>query len=343
MIPVHAIPAKPQPRETAGWKRELAEAISNPVELLRAVGLDDRADLLRQAERAQALFRLRVPRDFVARMRQGDPDDPLLLQVLPLGEEFATAEGFLSDPVGDLKAQRQPGLLHKYHGRALLITTGVCAINCRYCFRREYPYTEASASQAQWQQSLDYIGSDSSISEIILSGGDPLTLSDKRLGRLLDELEAIPNLRRLRIHSRLPVVLPSRVTEQLVARLASSRFEVVMVIHSNHAQELSDSVAVAIQRLRERQIHCLNQAVLLKNVNDSAAAQIELSEQLFTIGVLPYYLHLLDRVKGAAHFEVEEQLARQMMQQLRSTLPGYLVPRLVREIAGEPGKTPISD
>ena len=339
MIPVQAIPAKP--KNTVQWKQELSDAIQDPAELLSFVGLHEDADRLRQAISAQRLFKLRVTRSFAKRMQYGNPQDPLLLQVLPLGNELQHTQGFSADPVGDLHAQKQPGLLHKYHGRVLLITTGSCAINCRYCFRREYPYSEASATQSQWQESLDYIGADNSITEVILSGGDPLMLSDKRLDKLICHLEAIPHLKRLRIHSRLPVVLPSRITNELVQRLYQSRLQAVMVIHSNHAQELDRDVHLAVDKLQQAKILCLNQAVLLNNINDSLSALSDLSERLFEIGVQPYYLHLLDKVSGAAHFDVPEQRAWQLITQMRSQLPGYLVPKLVRELAGEPYKTPV--
>lgn len=341
MIPVQAIPAKLAGKKPAQWKQELAEAIENPAELLRFVGLMDDADRLEQAVSAQSLFKLRVTKSFAGRMQYGNAHDPLLLQVLPLGEEHQQTEGFSADPVGDLHAQKQPGLLHKYHGRVLLIATGSCAINCRYCFRREYPYSEASATQSQWRQSLDYIAADDSISEVILSGGDPLMLSDKRLDKLISHLEGISHLKCLRIHSRLPVVLPSRITDTLVQRLSSSRLQAVMVIHCNHAQELDQEVATALNKLKLGHITCLNQAVLLKGINNSLSALAGLSERLFEMGVLPYYLHLLDKVKGAAHFDVPEQQALQLMRQLQAQLPGYLVPKLVREIAGQPNKTPV--
>ena len=339
MIPVQAILAKP--KNTVQWKQELAEAIEDPAELLRFVGLQGDADRLQKAVSAQKLFKLRVTKSFAKRIEYGNPLDPLLRQVLPLGEERQEAAGFKADPVGDLLAQKQTGLLHKYQGRVLLITTGSCAINCRYCFRREYPYSEASATQSQWQSSLDYIAADTSITEAILSGGDPLMLSDKRLDKLITQLEQIPHLKRLRIHSRLPIVLPSRITNTLITRLQLSRLQVVMVVHSNHAQELNHEVAAAIQTLKQANITCLNQAVLLQGVNDSLSALSQLSERLFEIGVLPYYLHLLDKVTGAAHFDVPEQQALQLIAQLQAQLSGYLVPKLVREIAGQPNKTPV--
>ncbi|KAB7627833.1 EF-P beta-lysylation protein EpmB [Alkalilimnicola sp. S0819] len=331
---VHAKTTSPAP---ASWQRQYAEAVRDPRELLQLLDLP--ADLLPAARRAAGLFPLRVPRAFIARMQPGRSDDPLLRQVLPLDAEFDEAPGFVADPVGDLAAHGGAGVLHKYHGRALLITTGACAVHCRYCFRRHYPYPEAQSSRSQWQPALDYLRTHPEIQEIILSGGDPLSLSDQRFGELLRELEALPQLRRLRIHSRLPVVLPDRVNETLLGQLRESRLRSVVVIHANHAAELDPSVARAVAALGEAGAMLLNQAVLLQGVNDTLEAQCALSERLFDIGVLPYYLHLLDRVRGARHFDLPEARAVALWRQMAARLPGYLLPRLVREISGEPNKT----
>lgn len=319
------------------WQQELADAVRDRSELLRLLELPPEALTAPQAERE---FPLRVPRAYVARMRKGDPTDPLLRQVLPLAEEEAQTPGFFTDPVGDLQAMPQPGLLHKYHGRALLITTGACAVHCRYCFRRHFPYSDAKPA-GQWQSSLDHIAADTSLGEIILSGGDPLALSDARLAALTEQLAAIPHVRRLRIHTRLPIVLPSRVNDELVAWLRASPLQKVLVVHANHANEIDDDTRAALRVLQDCGLTLLNQAVLLRGVNDSVAAQAALSEALFGAGVLPYYLHLLDRVQGAAHFEVPEIEARALLRGLRERLPGYLVPRLVRETEGEASKRPI--
>ncbi len=326
-------------RETPRWQHELACAITDPAELLRELGLSP--ELLPAARHAARLFPLRVPRGFVARMRHGDPDDPLLRQVLPLGAETVPVPGFVADPVGDLAARAAPGVLHKYQGRALLVATGACAIHCRYCFRRQFPYAEDQASRGGWSAALDYLRADGSIREVLLSGGDPLSLSDRRLAELTAGLEAIPHLVRLRIHSRQPVVLPSRVDAGLLALLERSRLQKVLVLHVNHANELDADVARALAALRGIGVTLFNQAVLLAGVNDDIEALAELSEALFGLGVIPYYLHLLDRVQGAAHFDVPEDRARALMARLRARLPGYLVPRLVREIAGQPSKTPV--
>ena len=331
------IPRIPARDDTPAWQRLLARSITDPAELLRRLRLDPA--LLPAARAAAARFRLRVTLPWLARIRPGDPHDPLLRQVLPLGEELAPQPpGFGPDPVGDLAAGRAPGLLHKYHGRALLITTGACAIHCRYCFRRHYPYGEHNASAAL-EDSLAYLRRRPDIKEFILSGGDPLMLGDARLAALLDALEALPHLRRLRLHSRLPVVLPQRITPTLVDRLAASRLAAVLVIHANHPREIDDSVTEALQALNRAGVRLFNQSVLLRGVNDDVDSLAELSERLFDSGVQPYYLHLLDPVAGAAHFEVPEAKARALHAALAARLPGYLLPRLAREQAGAPAKT----
>lgn len=326
--------------DTAVWQREWQAAITDPAELIERLGLP--AECLGPAQTAEQLFALRVPLGYLQRMRYGDRQDPLLRQVLPVGEEANSAPGFVADPVGDHDSLHAGGVIHKYHGRALLIATGACAIHCRYCFRRHFPYAEANASSGQWQTALAYLRADPSISEVILSGGDPLSLNDRRLAQLADELAAIPHLKRLRIHSRLPVVLPSRVDSALLDWFAHNRLQPVMVIHANHPSELDASVKEAMQRLNGAGVRVFNQAVLLRGVNDQTSVLASLSEQLFDMGVQPYYLHLLDRVQGAQHFEVSEHKARALMQSLTKQLPGYLLPRLVREIAGEPSKTCIN-
>lgn len=330
--------AETRPTTTDHWQTLYRQAITDPEALLQALDLP--ADLLPAARRASALFPLRVPQGFLARMQRGDPDDPLLRQILPLTDENMAIPGFQADPVGDMQAMPIPGVLHKYHGRVLLIMTGGCAINCRYCFRRHFPYAEAQLSQRQWHQALAYLREATDVNEVILSGGDPLLLPDGKLGQRLRDLEQIPHLSRLRIHSRLPVVLPERVTPAFIELLSGSRLQSVLVLHANHARELDTSVADAMAKLRGTGLTLLNQAVLLRGVNDTTEAQIALSEQLFRIGVLPYYLHLLDPVDGAAHFNVNATMAVELLQTVRERLPGYLVPTLVREDAGAPSKTP---
>ena len=271
-------------------------------------------------------------------MRKGDRHDPLLLQVLPVAAERQVAAGFSADPLAEAAALAAPGLVQKYAGRALVLATGACAINCRYCFRRDFPYAESGATRAGVEAAVDAVAADPTIHEVILSGGDPLLLDDERLGRLVERIEAIPHVRRLRIHSRLPIVLPTRVTESLTAILAATRLATVMVVHANHPAELDAAVAAALARLAAARVILLNQAVLLAGVNDSVAVLATLSERLVEIGVLPYYLHLLDRVQGTAHFEVSEDAAKCLHEALRARLPGYAVPRLAREVPGEPAK-----
>jgi EF-P beta-lysylation protein EpmB len=274
-------------------------------------------------------------------MVRGDRHDPLLLQVLPTAAESVQSPGYQCDPLGELHAMPAPGVLHKYRGRALLTVTGACAIHCRYCFRRHFPYSDANPANGNLQRSLDYLARQPDIQEIILSGGDPLTLSNARLQSLAEQLAAIPQLHTLRIHTRLPVVLPERVDTGLLAWLGRQSLQVVMVIHCNHPNEIDASVTGALRQIRDAGATLLNQSVLLHRVNDDAATLTRLSEALFAAGVLPYYLHLLDKVQGAAHFAVSQETAKQLLAALRASLPGYLVPRLVRDIPGQHSKSPL--
>jgi L-lysine 2,3-aminomutase len=320
------------------WQLALRDAISDPAELRRTLELGP------EHEHAAAArdFPLRVPRGFVARMRKGDPSDPLLLQVLAQGLELNDTPGFVDDAVGDLDHVRPGGILHKYQGRALLVATGACAVHCRYCFRRHFPYDEQNASRNAWREALASLAADDSIEEVILSGGDPLSLSDRRLAELATALDEIPHLRRLRIHTRLPVVLHERVDAALLEWLGQGRLQRVMVLHANHAQELDARVQAACKALSECGVTLLNQSVLLRRINDDARTLAKLSERLFECGVMPYYLHLLDRVRGTAHFEVPEAEAARIMRELAACVSGYLVPRLVRETAGQPYKLPVT-
>lgn len=332
--------ARSQPKiEPADWQHAQREAYARPADLLAALGLT--AAEVGLSEAAAASFPLRVPRPFAARMRLGDAADPLLRQVLPITAETRRRAGFVADPVGDLAAERAPGLLHKYRGRALLLVTGACAIHCRYCFRREFPYSD-SVGSARLDAALEVLAGLDDVDEVILSGGDPLSLRDDRLAALAERLAAMPRLRRIRVHTRLPITIPSRITPALIAWLTRGPLAPVVVLHVNHAQEIDDSVIEALLPLRAAGVPLLNQAVLLKGVNDSAEALRALSERLFEAGILPYYLHLLDRVQGAAHFNVAERRARALLDALRESLPGYLVPKLVREIAGQRSKTPLA-
>lgn len=317
------------------WKLLLREAFRDVDQLLAFVGLS-RADL---ALSASASFPLLVPRGFAERMRHGDAADPLLRQVIPLAEEDQPAPGFLSDPVGDLARTRGPGLIHKYPHRVLLIATGSCAVHCRYCFRRHFPYSEELAAREQWGEAVAQIGADDSIHEVILSGGDPLSLATAKLQELSDALSAFKHLRRFRIHTRWPIALPERVDPELLRWLSGLPWPLTIVLHANHAREFDDNVDAALLRLRGAGAVLLNQSVLLRGVNDSVPALRELSETLADAGVTPYYLHLLDRVAGAAHFEVGLGEARALIRALRRQLPGYLVPRLAREVPGRSSKT----
>jgi len=332
------IPLSPAGLESEAWQRELAEAVSDPAELLRLLDLDPRR--VPQAQLIGSAFPLRVPRYFVGLMRRGDPADPLLAQVLPTLNEQLQVPGFVADPVGDLPASCDFGLLKKYHGRALLVSTGACAVHCRYCFRRHFPYAEQTVLR-HWQQALEALRRQTDVRELILSGGDPLCLSDSRLHRLIADAASLPHLQRLRIHTRVPVVMPSRVTQALCQVLAGSRLQAVMVIHANHPREITPVLDHALVKLRTAGIPLLNQSVLLKSVNDDADTLATLSESLFGIGVVPYYLHTLDRVAGAAHFDVPLARARRLYAELRTRLPGYLVPRMVRELPGRAYKTPL--
>lgn len=325
------------PWQTQDWQRQLAGAFTEPEQLFRYLQLDNA--LLPAAKAAARRFAMRVPRGYAALMEKRNPLDPLLRQVLPLAEESETRRDLTTDPVGDADAAVVPGLLHKYRGRALLITTGACGIHCRYCFRRHFPYSEFSAIRQRWQPAIRYLQSNADISEVILSGGDPLTLSDAGLGELAETLEGIPHLRRLRVHSRLPVVLPERVNEQMISWLAGGRLQASLVLHVNHPNELSSHLQRALRPLSSAGITLLNQSVLLRGVNDSADVLCDLSASLFANGILPYYLHLLDPVQGAAHFETAAAGAVRLHREMQRRLPGYLVPRMVRDLPGEESKT----
>jgi len=320
------------------WRALWREAVTDPRELLALVGLAHLADRLPAGD---AGFALRVPRGFVARMRKGDPLDPLLLQALPQLAEQDVVEGFSVDAVGDMAARSAQGVLHKYEGRALLVASGSCAINCRYCFRRHFPYGDEMAAAGQWRKALEHVRQDRSISELILSGGDPLSLSTSKLEELTQGLAEIPHVTRLRIHTRLPVVLPERIDDTFIRWLAGLPLQKVVVLHANHANEFDGAVDAACARLRDAGATLLNQSVLLRGINDDAGVLAELSERLFAAGVLPYYLHQLDRVQGAAHFEVPDDRAQALVESVRHRLPGYLVPKLVREVGGEPSKRPV--
>ncbi len=318
------------------WQAALINAVTDPRELLELLELD--FAWLDQAKAAATLFPLKVPREFVSRMQKGNINDPLLRQVLPLGDEFKLVEGFEKDPLQEKTINPIPGLLHRYHGRVLLTLSGNCSINCRFCFRRHFPYAKNNPGTAGWQLALDYISCDETITEVILSGGDPLVVNDSQLHEFTEALSTIPHLKRLRIHSRMPIVLPERVTSELVALLTHTRLRPVMVVHCNHPQEITPAVSLAIKNLTSANITVLNQAVLLKDINNNADTLVALSEALFSSGILPYYLHVLDKVEGCAHFDLEREVAQNLHLQVTERLPGYLVPKLVCTQAGAAAK-----
>ncbi|XKE44579.1 EF-P beta-lysylation protein EpmB [Halomonas organivorans] len=335
-IPLQRRAAEPSP---GAWQRQLAAALRDPRELCRRLELEPR--WWPGAETGHALFEVRVPEAYLARIRPGDPQDPLLRQVLPLGEEAEAAPGYVADPLAEADHTPRRGLIHKYAGRVLLIASPACAVNCRYCFRRHFPYEENAPSRAQWEETLAYLRDDPSIVEAILSGGDPLAASDRQLAWLVERLDGIPHLKRLRIHTRLPVVIPDRIDDALLAWLGGTRLQKVMVLHVNHANEIDQAVVDACRRLQAAGVTLLNQSVLLHGVNDDVDTLAALSERLFEAGVLPYYLHVLDPVAGAAHFAVPDDAARALVAELRTRLPGFLMPALVREVPGEASKTPL--
>ena len=320
------------------WQTLLQKSEKSPWLLLDGLDIND----ISLSTTANNLFPFRVTTGFSKRIEKGNPDDPLLRQILPLTDEELEHPGFSNDPLAEQEQQPVPGLLHKYNGRVLLIVTGACAIHCRYCFRRHFPYSDANTGGYNLEPALQYLENDKTVSEVILSGGDPLSISDERLTTLVNLLAGIQHIKRLRIHSRIPVVLPERITDKLLRALTATRLQPVMVIHVNHANELDSVTAQALENIGQHNIPLFNQAVLLKGVNDSVDALVQLSEKLFEFGVIPYYLHMLDPVRGTVHFQVEESRAKQIMQHLHGLLPGYLVPRLVREIAGSASKISVS-
>ncbi|MEZ7218236.1 EF-P beta-lysylation protein EpmB [Klebsiella spallanzanii] len=321
------------------WLAQLADVVTSPDELLHLLNVDADANLLAGRD-AKRLFALRVPRAFIARMEPGNPNDPLLRQVLTSQDEFINAPGFSTDPLEEQHSV-VPGLLHKYTNRALLLVKGGCAVNCRYCFRRHFPYAENQGNKRNWQTALEYVAAHPELDEIIFSGGDPLMAKDHELDWLITQLESISHIKRLRIHSRLPIVIPARITDALVARFSASSLQLLLVNHINHANEIDAEFRGAMKRLRMAGVTLLNQSVLLRGVNDNAQTLADLSNALFDVGVIPYYLHVLDRVQGAAHFMVSDDEARSIIRELLTLVSGYLVPKLAREIGGEPSKTPL--
>jgi len=325
-------------QDVDSWQTVMANAIHTPEALISRLKLDPAA--LDAAYPGHRQFAVRVPEPYLSRIELGNLDDPLLKQILPVADEGAPAPaGYGPDPLAEAHANKAPGIVHKYKSRVLLIANGACAINCRYCFRRHFPYSDNRLGRHEWDQALEYVRANPDINEVILSGGDPLMSTDARLDTIISSIENIPHVTRLRIHTRLPIVIPQRITEALISRLETSRLAVIMVVHVNHANEIDEHVGHSLARLFKHGIHVLNQSVLLKGINDRVDALSQLSERLFEYKVLPYYLHILDRVSGAHHFEVSDAHAKSLMDELQGTLPGFLVPKLVREEAGAHSKT----
>jgi EF-P beta-lysylation protein EpmB len=316
------------------WQKKLAQGFSSAKELLTFLELP-----YKDASIAEQQFPSRIPLGFAQRMQKGNPEDPLLLQVLAVTKELEDVVGYKFDPLEEISSNPLKGLIHKYHGRVLLTITGTCAVNCRYCFRRHFPYQENNPGRAGWDNIIDYIKNDSTITEVILSGGDPLLASNVVLGELIKKLERISHVHTLRIHTRIPIVLPERIDEDLLRLLALSRLNKVIVVHCNHPQELDNSVQRCCELLRQSGCHLLNQSVLLAGVNDEPSVLAGLSQALFSYGILPYYLHVLDKVNGAAHFDIPLERAQALYCQLQALVPGYLVPRLAREEPGQLNKT----
>ncbi|TDP00507.1 EF-P beta-lysylation protein EpmB [Marinomonas balearica] len=323
--------------EQTPWSHELRRAITRLPELLEALDLPP--DLAATHIGATQAFRLLVPRPYLSRIEKGNLTDPLLLQVLPQYQELSDVEGYVKDPLNEAEHNPQKALVHKYESRVLVITTGTCAVNCRYCFRRHFPYGDNQLAQHEWQNVLDYVANDPNINEVILSGGDPLMLKDKILSERVKSLESIKHVKRLRIHTRLPVVIPSRIDDEFISWVTRSRLSIVLVTHINHANEIDHDVALAMQKLKNVGVTLLNQGVILKGVNDSVDAQVNLSDRLFEVGLLPYYMFTFDPVEGAAHFDIAIEEAQLLMGEVAKKLPGYLVPRLAKEIPGRASKT----
>ncbi len=322
------------------WQSQLSDLITDPLELLEILKLSPE-QLLSGAILASQQFKLRVPRAFVGKMKVGDPLDPLLLQVLPHHLELEEHAGYVTDPLDEESANHIPGVLHKYQSRFLLTLTGACAVHCRYCFRRHFPYQENLPKHEDWLNIQKYLSAQTQINEVILSGGDPLTLSNRKLAIWIERLESIQHIKILRIHSRVPIVLPNRLDDELLSLLKNSRLRIILVVHSNHAAELDDFTCLKLSHVAQQNILVMNQAVLLKGVNDSAQTLVDLSHRLFDANVLPYYLHVLDKVKGAHHFDLDATKIDLIYKEVLASLPGYLVPKLVREIAGQQNKTPL--
>lgn len=316
-----------------GWQRAFSNGVRSVEELLEYVEVSF-SEVNLPNTKQMGYFPLRVPFRYAEKIHKGNSQDPLLLQVLPSAQEFEPQPGFSQDPLDEARFSPVPGVIHKYPNRVLLVTTQACAIHCRYCFRRHFPYEENAISSSRLESAIEYIRGQTQIDEVILSGGDPLSVGDSKLLSLLTKLAGINHIKRLRIHSRLIATLPERVTPELVHGLMGLAKPMVMVVHVNHAQEIDELFDAAVFKIKQAGVHVLNQSVLLAGVNDCSATLRALHERLFQAGVLPYYLHLLDPVEGARHFDVTETKASEIVNQLLTQSPGYLVPKLVTEQPG---------
>lgn len=288
--------------------------------------------------KAEQLFKAKGSQDFCSKIDKSNLSDPLALQIVPDILELTSPKDFINDPVGDNNAMPLKGLLHKYESRVLLITTANCAIHCRYCFRRNFDYKNSVSKPELLKDAINYIKSQPQINEVILSGGDPLTLNNQHLFSICDALLKIKHLTTIRIHSRYPIVAAHRFDKAFLNYFNQYPLNKVFVCHSNHPNELTNKTHKAFNALSNCGFTLLNQSVLLKNINDNAPCLAQLSHKLFSQGVLPYYLHLLDKVKGASHFLTTTKTNIEINQQLQVLLPGYLVPKMVQEIEGKKSK-----
>ena len=340
MIPVSSSSVQLHEQKTPAkecWQQLFSNSLLTPEQLISRLELPK--NLLPEIQQAHKLFQLRVPEPYLQRIKKGELNDPLLKQILPLGLEARQTPGYIEDPLEERNSNPIAGLVHKYKSRVLLITSGACAINCRYCFRRHFDYQDNALSQERIDQVVNYLHQDKNINEVILSGGDPLATSDQRLNLLLEKIASVPHIKRLRIHTRLPVVIPQRITDKLLESLSQSRLKIVWVLHINHAQEIDLDLQQACQRIKQAGMLLLNQSVLLKGINDSIESLVDLSEALFNTDIQPYYLHVFDPVAGAAHFNIPDKEAILLWKKLQAELPGFLLPKLVREIPGESSKS----
>ncbi len=320
----------------ATWQEQLKDTVNNIDTLCAALDLNPSTLNLN----INPKFPIRVPKAYLNKISKNNPLDPLLLQVLPLNQELHITPNYCQDPLNEHKFLKAPGLIHKYKNRVLLTLTSACGIHCRYCFRQNFPYSENIIPNKNRQLQLDYIKNNSHINEIILSGGDPLCVNNKYLDNLFTDLSQIDHIKTIRFHSRMPIIIPDRIDTGFIDVLNNhKKFKIVLVTHCNHPNELDDTIKAKMELLIKNNITLLNQSVLLKNINNCPDILTNLSNKLFDYRIIPYYLHLLDKVQGVGHFDVDINEVKQIMHKVQSNLPGYLVPKLVREIPGEVSKT----